>query len=291
MYLGTSWQYEKVGIDYTWNSVNTKNEIVIAVLDTGLDINLDDLDGRITNGYDFIENTTTTHDFVGHGTMISSCIAATANNEIGIAGSAGTANIKIAPYRVGNATLNNDAIYDALIAVANRDDVRIINLSFGSNEYNSKQAEVIAYAIQKGKIIVACAGNHGTEAEGDDPYYYPASYPGVISVGSTGLNGEIASFSQINDAVDLYAPGESIIVLRPDNNYGWENGTSYSAAIVSGICATLLAEDPSLTASEIEALLKETSVKFGKTGINLVQADKALQLLKIRMALDFIKGG
>lgn len=280
--LGTSWQYAKVGIDNTWDAVDTENEIVVAVLDTGLDTNLSDLEGRITNGYDFIGNTSTMVDSVGHGTMVSSCIAAMANNGIGIAGSAGTANVKISPYRIGDKTLNNDAIQAAILDASNREDVRIINLSLGSNEYNANQAEAIAYAISKGKIVIACAGNHGAEVEGVDPCYYPASYPGVISVGSMGLNGEIAAFSQCNDAVDFYAPGESLMVLLPDNRIGWENGTSFSAAVVSGICASLLAQDPSLTATEIESLLKESAVNFGETGYGLVQADKALETLKSR---------
>ena len=291
--LGTSWQYAKVGIDDTWDAIDTKNEIVVAVLDTGLDVNLSDLKGRITDGYDFIGNTSDMVDTVGHGTMVSSCIAAVANNGIGIAGSAGMANVKIAPYRIGDKTLDNDAIHAAIIDASNRKDVRIINLSFGSNEYNASQAEAIAYAVSKGKIIVACAGNHGAAMEGVDPYYYPASYPGVISVGSMGLNGEIAAFSQCNDGIDLYAPGESIMALLPDNRISWANGTSFSAAIVSGICAGLLAQDPSLTADEVDSLLKETALSFSETGqeygCGLVQADKALEVLKSRMPLTYIQ--
>lgn len=287
--LGTSWQYAKVGIDNTWNAVDTENEIVVAVLDTGLDVNLSDLEGRITNGYDFIGNTSDMVDTAGHGTKVSSTIAAVANNGIGIAGSAGTANVKIAPYRIGDKTLDNNAIHAAIIDASNREDVRIINLSFGSNEYNPSQAEAIAYAISKGKIIIACSGNHGAEVDGVDPYYYPASYPGVISVGSMDLSGEIAAFSQVNDAVDLYAPGESIMVMLPGNRIGWENGTSFSAAIVSGICASLLAQDPSLTATEIESLLKETAMDFGETGTGLVQADQALNTVKSQMTLTYIQ--
>ncbi|WP_373484346.1 S8 family serine peptidase [Acetobacterium sp.] len=291
-YLGTSWQYAKIGIDDTWNAIDAENEIVVAVLDTGLDVNLTDLEGRITDGYDFLRNTSDMIDTQGHGTMVSSSIAAVANNGIGIAGSAGLANVKIAPYRIGDATLDNNAIYAAIIDAANRQEVQIINLSIGSYEYNASHAEAITYAISKGKIIIAAAGNHGEEVAGVDPYYYPASYSGVISVGSMGLNGEIAAFSQFNDAVDFYAPGESLMVLRPGDSYGWEDGTSFSAAIVSGICANLLAQDPSLTADELESLLKETALSFSETGpaygYGLVQADKALDELKSRSALAYI---
>lgn len=287
-YLGTSWQFAKVGIDTTWDAIDNNNEIVIAVLDTGLDVNLTDLAERITTGYDFLRNTADMIDPQGHGTMVSSTIAAVANNGIGIAGAAGTANVKIAPYRIGDATLNNDAVNAAILDAANREEVRIINLSIGSNDYHAGQAAAIAHAVSQGKIIIAAAGNHGAETAGIDPYYYPASYPGVISVGSLGLDGQIAAFSQLNDAVDLYAPGESLMVLRPDNGYGWEDGTSFSAAIVSGICANLLALDPSLTANEVESLLIETALIFGETGDKLVQADQALDVLKSRRAMAYI---
>lgn len=289
-YLGTSWQYAKAGIDETWNAVDTDNEIVVAVLDTGLDVNLADLEGRITNGYDFINDTSNMTDTQGHGTMVSSTIAAVADNGIGIAGAAGLANVKIAPYRIGDKSLNNNAITAAIMDAANREDVRIINLSVGSYEYNQSHADAIAYAISKGKIIIAAAGNHGAEQEGDDPYYYPASYPGVISVGSIGLNGKVASFSQYNDEVDLYAPGESLVVLQPNNSSGWQDGTSFSAGIVSGISATLLAQDPSLTPAEVEALLRDTAQSLSETGqvygSGLVQADQALEALKSQTPSD-----
>ncbi|WKY43046.1 S8 family serine peptidase [Eubacteriaceae bacterium ES2] len=291
-YLGNSWQLEQIGINNTWNAINTDNEIVVAVLDTGLDINTQDLQGRITNGYDYILNTADMTDTDGHGTMVASAVAAVANNGIGIAGAAGTANVKIAPYRVGEGSLDNDSVYNAIIDASNREDVRIINLSFGSNVYNEQQAQAIAYAVSKGKIIIAGAGNHGEEKDGLDPYYYPASYPGVISVGSVGKNGNIASFSQTNDAVDLYVPGESLTLISLNNRYVWESGTSFSSGIVSGIAASLLAQNPNLTADDVQSILKETAKSLGDSelafGAGEIQADQALNLVKSRMSFTYI---
>lgn len=291
-YLGSNWQYASIGIDKTWNAVDTDNEIVVAVIDTGLDVNNEDFQGRISEGYDYIRNTSDMIDTDGHGTMVSSTIAAIADNGIGIAGSAGTANVKIAPYRIADGKLDNEGIYNAIMDAANRDDVRIINLSFGSYEYNTKHADAIAYAISQGKIIVGGAGNHGAETSGDDPYYYPASYEGVLSVGSTGLKGELAYFSQSNDQVDFYVPGESLMVLYPDNGYGWQSGTSFSAGIVSGIIASMLAEDPSLTAADVESILIETSESFSDKGqvygYGSIQADKALEAVKDQSLVNII---
>jgi subtilisin family serine protease len=291
-YLGNSWQLEEIGINNTWNNVNTDNEIVVAVLDTGLDINTQDLQGRITDGYDYIRSTSDMIDTDGHGTMVASAIAAATNNGIGIAGAAGTANVKIAPYRIGESSLDNDSVYNAIMDASNRDDVRIINLSFGSNVYNEHQAQAIAYAVSKGKIIIAGAGNHGDEKDGVDPYYYPASYPGVISVGSIGKSGNIASFSQTNDAVDVYVPGESLTLISLNNRYFWESGTSFSSGIVSGIAASLLAQNPSLSAADVESILKETSKSLSDSelafGAGEIQADQALELVKSRMTFTYI---
>lgn len=274
-------QYNETGQTEMWQNDNT-NEIVVAVIDTGINPKADDLKGRITTGYDFINNTNDLTDTHGHGTEVSTCIAAIANNKIGIAGSAGTTNIKIAPYRIGDATFDNDAIYNAIMTAANRSDVCIINLSFGSKTYDEKQAQAVAYALSKNKILIAAAGNSALENDGVDPYYYPASYPGVISVGSINNDGAIAAFSQQNDAVDIYAPGESIPVIDQNNNIVFENGTSFSAAIVSGICTNLLSRDPSLTNTEIEKILKDTALPFATTafgGWGVVQADIAITLI------------
>lgn len=291
-YLGKNWQLQEIGLNTTWNAVNTDNEIVVAVLDTGLDINSEDLQGRITDGYDYINNTTDMTDTDGHGTMVSSAVAAIANNGIGIAGAAGTANVKIAPYRVGEGSLDNTSVYNAIMDAANREEVRIINLSFGSNVYNEEQAQAIAYAISKGKIIVAGAGNHGEEKDGLDPYYYPASYPGVISVGSLGSKGRIASFSQTNDAVDFYVPGESLTLISLNNRYVWESGTSFSSGIVSGIVASLLAQNPNLTADDVQSILKETAKSLSDSqeafDAGEIQADLALELVKSRMSFTYV---
>ncbi|WKY46419.1 S8 family serine peptidase [Eubacteriaceae bacterium ES3] len=291
-YLGNAWQLEEIGINNTWNAVDTDNEIVVAVLDTGLDLSAEDLAGRITDGYDYIKNTSDMTDTDGHGTMVASAIAALADNGIGIAGAAGTANVKIAPYRVGEASLDNDAVYEAIMDAANREEVRIINLSFGSNVYNERQAQAIAFAIEQGKIIIAGAGNHGEEVDGVDPYYYPASYPGVISVGSVGKDGEIAAFSQTNDAVDVYVPGESLTLLSINNRYVWESGTSFSTGIVSGIAASLLAQNPSLTAEDVESILKDTAKDFTDSelafGAGEIQAAQALEVVKNRMTFTYV---
>lgn len=95
--LAQAWQFEAIGADKTWDQVNNQESVVVAVLDTGLNSNHPDIIGKSVDGYDYVTGQTETIDVVGHGTAISGCIAAIANNEIGIAGVAGNADIKIAP--------------------------------------------------------------------------------------------------------------------------------------------------------------------------------------------------
>jgi hypothetical protein len=291
-HINQEWQFANVGADKTWNTVSNSSPIVVAVLDTGITANHPDLQGRITDGYDYIRNMKTTSssaiDLMGHGTNVSGCIAAITNNSIGIAGVTGTANIKIAPYRVGG----RDS-YDRSISIAaatsalsdithNHPEIRVVNMSFGGPNINSTFQSAISSAVNAGKILVAASGNEG---EYGYSYSYPASYDGVISVGATNSNRYIAEFSTFNDKVDLCAPGVSIYTTSNDGSYEYNDGTSFASPITAGCCATLLAKSPSLSANQVETTLKNTALDLGSTGkdnyygYGLVQLDKALSAI------------
>jgi subtilisin family serine protease len=142
---------------------------------------------------------------------------------------------------------------------ADRTDIKVINMSYGSS-YPVKipafeletdpEYQALMYATTKDKVLVAAAGNDGNNA-----YSYPASYPNVISAAATTSNDSRASFSQYNDEVELCAPGANVMTLNTNGGYGSVNGTSFSSPIVAGSAAVLFAEDPSLTATDVRAVL------------------------------------
>lgn len=279
---GYAWQFSEIGCENTWNLVSNPNPVVVAVIDSGLDVNHPDLIGRTVPGYDYLTSSTQMTDVIGHGTWVSGCITATANNQIGIAGVAGLANVKIAPYRVGNDHFDLANICAAIIAAADRPDVRIINMSYRSYDYEATEAAAIGYAADRGKILVASAGNEGNDPNYSSFYAYPGSYDSVISVAATTSSHIRADFSQYNDRVDLCAPGKDVYSTSAGGGYDFVYGTSFSAPMVAGACGVLLAADPQLTADEVETLLKKTASDLGNTGYDpyygygLIQLDQAL---------------
>ncbi|MDP2843020.1 MAG: S8 family serine peptidase, partial [Acetobacterium sp.] len=187
---GAAWQFQRVGADQTWDQVNNAAPVVVAVIDTGLNVNHPDLIGNIVAGYDFVTGKPNVIDLAGHGTAVSGTIAAVANNGIGGAGISGLANIKIAPYRTGGAysgdtQLDVAYICAALLKAAERPEVKVINMSFGGYGTFSSLAVAVNEAVNAGKIVVASSGNEGESWNARvGQYSYPASYDHVISVGA-----------------------------------------------------------------------------------------------------------
>lgn len=284
---GKAWQFLSIGADKTWDQVNNSETIGIAVIDTGLNTTHPDLAGRLIAGYDYITKSTAVIDQDGHGTLVSGFIAATANNGIGLSGVAGTANVKIAPYRVGTKGLSVANICAALMDAADRSDIKVINMSYGGYTYNNSEAAAVQYAKERGKVLVASAGNEGkpTDPEAGSPSY-PASYDGVISVAAINSSNQRASFSQYNSLVDLTAPGVNVYTTSISGDYSGDSGTSFSAPIVAGACGVLLAANGNLSAKEVETALTTTALDLGdpgkddQYGYGLIQLDRALAKVK-----------
>lgn len=232
--------YEELGIYTAWDNVSAKSEVIIAVLDTGVSREHEDLrDANILAGYDAVERVAgVNEDTVGHGTGVIGIIAATADNGLGIAGVAH--GVTILPIKVsasGTTIYSSDLI--AGIRFAADSGAKIINMSVGGYYSSYAEQEAVNYAIEKGCILISAAGNGGNRPYADQKSY-PASYDGVISVASYSPNGERSDFSQYNDAVDVAAPGEMITIPYTENGeslYKTDSGTSYSCALVSGIAA------------------------------------------------------
>lgn len=279
-----AWQFEDIGADETWNQVSNDETVVVAVLDTGVNANHPDLVGRLVDGYDYITQSTKIVDHDGHGTCVSGCISALADNGVGIAGVAGTADVKIASYCIGDEYYDDSTICAALIACADREDIDVINMSYGGYESSRTERSAIEYASQQGKILVASSGNEGDDRRYAGKYSYPASYDNVISVAATDSQDEVSYFSQYNDQVDLAAPGEEIYTTSKNGSYESIDGTSFSSPIVAGACAVVLAANPGLSADEVETILEETALDIddsGKddySGYGLIQLNKALEV-------------
>jgi subtilisin family serine protease len=242
--------------------------VTVAVLDTGVDPNVPDLAGSVTAGPDF----TAGADPAGyrppllHGTYIASLIAAHGSgrdDQFGVIGVAPRA--RILSVRVilddgepGTAAYDDDPRYANAIgkgiyyAVAHR--AGVINMSLGSQQPTAYLRAAVAYALAKGVVVVASAGNNGT-ASGFDPYVYPASFTGVIAVAAVTGSGTRASFSEQNAAVVLSAPGVDVVGAGPDGEYLDAEGTSPAAALVSGVAALIRSRYPGLSPALVQQAL------------------------------------
>ncbi len=282
-FYADQWALGKIHAAEAWDISRGSSEVIIAVIDTGVDYNHPDLQGNLwineaelkglpgvdddknghvddIRGYNFAAGNNDPLDDHGHGTAMSGIIAAVGDNKTDIAGLCWTA--RIMALKVLTATGNGtaaDAVPAIYYAVANGAD--IISGSWGGTEASSALRDAIAYAVQEGVVIVAAAGNSGSNVA-----YYPAAYPEVIAVAATESNDNRWYLSNYGDWVDIAAPGRDIVSLRATlpgqtphpGTVVRMSGTSLAAPHVSGTCALLLAVNPYLRGEELQQILRAT---------------------------------
>jgi thermitase len=247
------WSARKVRADRAWNYTTGDGGPVIAVLDTGVKAGHVDLSGRVLAGWDFVNADANPADDNGHGTMVAGVAAGLGNNAVGIAGTCW--GCRILPVKVadlyGNVKWSNAA---AGLIWATDNGATVINMSFGKTTGSDTLAAGVAYAHSHGVVVVAAAGNEGNKAR-----FYPASYPGVLSVAATNSSDHLYSWSTRGSWVRLAAPGCTWTTKRGG---GWGSfcGTSASAPIVAGIAGLALALKPDATQSDLEQTIIDTAV-------------------------------
>jgi len=233
-YSGRQWAIPKIMAPQAWKVTSGANNVVIAVLDTGIDKEQEDLVGKVIAEVNFTDSPTT-DDIYGHGTHIAGIIAAWTGSGTGVAGLAHDCrlmNVKVA---------DDQGRFDSSVAAkgvkwAVDHGARVINMSLVSTEPSPSLEEAINYAWNKGVVVVAAAGNLvGTKI------VYPAYYSNCIAVAATDSNDYVVSWSSQGDWVDVAAPGVDIYSTLPGNKYGCKSGTSMAAAHVSGLAGLLFA--------------------------------------------------
>jgi thermitase len=233
-----------------WATSTGTPNVTVAVIDSGVDYTNPDLAANYAGGQDFINGDPDPMDDLGHGTHVAGIIAAAMNNPTGdpaaAEGVVGVApNARILAYKVcaGDGTCSDIAIEQA-IAQAIADHANVINMSFGGPDYSQSMDESLQAAWAAGLVLVAAAGNDGTNA-----FTYPAALPHVISVGAFDEDDNRASFSNFGNWVDIAAPGNVIMSTYPmvqcaastvpgdTGCYTWLSGTSMASPFVAGAAA------------------------------------------------------
>jgi len=279
-----------------WNAETGDSNVVIAVLDTGVETVHEDISGKSLPGCSvlggFTENScgTNVDDNYGHGTGVAGTAAAKTNNALGVAGLCW--NCPILPVKVlsdsGSGSLSDtiEGINFARNYALNNPSKRVvINMSLGrdcqSSGVTQSEQDAINAAWNAGVLVVASAGNSA-----NSNLQCPAAADHVIAVSATTSSDTLASFSSYGSFVDIAAPGVSIVNAVGTSNvegsfYASWSGTSFSAPIVSGVAGLVWSADTSLTNGEVDQILRDTAENIGSSlyfGEGRVNADFAVDL-------------
>ncbi len=271
--LGTQWNLEQVRAGAAWDVTRGSRSVVVAVIDTGADFTHPDLRGKLTGGYDALTRSAITGgnaDTVGHGTAVAGVIGASTDDGVGLA-SLGWETL-VMPIKVddGAGRLSTSAVIDA-IYYATDHGAKVINLSLGGCQRDSRLSGALQYAQSKGVLPVAAAGNEALEG---NPVEYPAADPGVLAVGATGRDMNRARYSSFGPQVDLVAPGGSadgraeddLPLLQRGGGTMRAAGTSFSAPLVSAAAALVLSREPALGPAELASRLTRSAQDLGLAG-------------------------
>ncbi|MEN9528522.1 MAG: hypothetical protein RI932_395 [Pseudomonadota bacterium] len=273
--MGELWGLRAIKAPTVWQHRTGGNNITVAVIDTGVDLNHADLkenlwrnpgeiprnnidddgNGFIDDvyGWNFVSDNNSPQDIHGHGTHCAGTIAAKGNNGIGVVGvnwDAQLMSIKVLDdFGIGSA----DTTYRGLLYALSH-GARVLSNSWGTPGSSALFAKAISLAQEKDALVVAAAGNESSP-QALYPAYLTTVYPNVLSVASSEQNSDISSFSNYGDGVDIAAPGGRILSTVPDNAYQIFSGTSMATPHVAGAAALLWNSFPNKSMEEIKAAL------------------------------------
>jgi subtilisin family serine protease len=289
--LGDQWNMRQIQAPEAWEIGTGGSDVVVAVLDSGIDPSHPDLAGRVVPGRNVRERTANTRDEIGHGTHVAGVIGALGNNGVGVAGISW--GVRLMPIKITD-RFGDASILGAAEGIrwAADNGARIINLSFGGLDDSQTVRLAVREARGRGILLVAAAGNCGEvasfQSEGCDslnPPIYPAALDEVIAVGALDATGQLAPYSETGDYIRLTAPGgaggsqrgnprDYILSTWPpgltspidQTGYNYEVGTSMAAPHVAGTAALIWSTNPTLTRDEVETILFESADDLGAPG-------------------------
>ncbi len=268
----SQWHLQTIQAPAAWDTTQGA-DVTVAVLDSGIDANHSDFQGQLVAGWNVVSNNSNLTDHHGHGTAVAGIIGAVTNNATAVAGIAGAA--KIMPMRI---TEQSDLfayfsdIAEALNWAADH-GARVANISYGP--INSSTVTAAAnYFRSQGGVVLAAGGNDNT-----DPGLSVNS--SMIYVSATDSNDVRPSWSNYGNYIDVAAPGQWLWTTNKGGGTGQWYGTSFSTPVAAGVVALILSQNPSLSPTEAEVVLKDSADNIGNSlyyGEGRVNAAQAVQL-------------
>ncbi|MCK4311716.1 MAG: S8 family serine peptidase [Candidatus Cloacimonetes bacterium] len=326
-YINQLIDFENCQIPQAWSYTTGNQEIIVALVDSGVLFDHPDLQNNIlinedeipddaidndNNGYiddwrgwdfvdapelysialgDYTEQDNDPTDELNHGTHIAGIIGADANNNEGVCGICWS--VKVLVIRSGFNTiggfgyLQDDDAAAGIIYAADM-GADIISLSWGDLNFSQIIADACYYAYEHGSIIVASAGNEGSTSA--HLITYPARLSTTISAGAIDSNKQLTSFSSYGPELDLVAPGLSIISTydtSSGNLYKEQSGTSMSAPFIAGIIALLLSVEPGLNYEQVRGRLISSAIDLGEPGFDNVYGNGLVDAYSLLINLTY----
>jgi thermitase len=313
-----AWGLKKSDAARAWKVTHGSKNVVVAVIDTGIDINHEDIKSNLwknpgetgldkngkdkasngvdddKNGYvddvfgwNFVGSTSDLTDNHGHGTHIAGIIGAEAGNQKGISGISPEVSLMIIKYYDPKVT-NTDNLKNTINSInyAIKMGAQIINYSGGGTDYSQEEFEAVKKAEKNGILFVAAAGNERSNS--DQFHYYPADYKltNIISVTAMDPSKDVLSTSNFGtETVDIAAPGQNIISTLPGNSYGFMTGTSQATAFVTGAAVLVKANKPDFKFDDIKKYILSTGDASPTLALK-TRTSRSLNLFKALTILD-----
>jgi subtilisin family serine protease len=288
------WGVTKINAIQAWDKSRGSEEVVVAVVDSGTDIDHEDLAANIwtnpheipddgidndnngkvddVNGWDMVgdisvnqyyqgifdENNNPRNSVNTHGTNVAGCVSGVADNSVGIAGIG--FSCKIWPIKCASQNISGGGImrgYHGILYASGFEEIKIINCSWGGPGFQVTEEQIINTAFERGCLVVTSSGNDGMNI--DNGGAYPACYKNAFSVGMTRSNDKAYVMSNWGYVCDVYAPGVSVYTTEAGNKYKKATGTSFSSPITAGVAALLLSYRPTYSAKQLWHQIRSSS--------------------------------
>lgn len=264
---------EKVNAEKAWGITPGNENVVVAVVDTGVDLNHPDLEKNLMNGYTTVKGTIDPNDDNGHGTHVAGIVAAISNN--GKGGSGLAPRCKIMPVKAlsGKGEGTDSDIAEAVVWAVDH-GANIINLSLGGNGSGKTLENAMKYAYNSNVLVVAAMGNNGKNI-----VTYPAGYKNIIAVGATDSKDKIAPFSNFGEWISVAAPGLKIYSTFPSykvelsrynlpSNYAVLSGTSMAVPFVSALSALIMSRNPGINRADVRKRIESSCRDVDQPGFD-----------------------